>query len=198
MRKSLLTILVDPKSMRPLTLYEFSTNTSTQNGEEEIIEGLLLNDDGTSAYPILDGVPVMLEACFTREFLLKHAAKIANDKVLSQINLAEQPKPPWSFSAEWNQHFSSNLDKTWGWTVEERLQQFFLETGVDSDWCKGKLILDAGCGNGQLSECLSRLGANVIGLDYSESVFGAESRRHSPTVHFVQGDLQTPPFQAGT
>jgi 2-polyprenyl-3-methyl-5-hydroxy-6-metoxy-1,4-benzoquinol methylase len=78
------------------------------------------------------------------------------------------------------------------------LQQFFLETGVDADWCKGKLILDAGCGNGQLSERLSRLGANVAGLDYSESVFGAESRRHSPTVHFVQGDLQTPPFQAGT
>jgi uncharacterized protein YbaR (Trm112 family) len=115
--KSLLTILRDPKSMRPLTLYEFLTNTSSQHDDSEIIEGLLLSDDGINAYPILGGVPVMLEACFTREFLQKHAARIANDKVLSQINLREQGKRPWSFSDEWNQHFSYNLDKTWGWTV---------------------------------------------------------------------------------
>jgi SAM-dependent methyltransferase/uncharacterized protein YbaR (Trm112 family) len=185
--------------MRPLILYEFVTNTSSlRDGEKEIIEGILLSDDGTCAYPILDGIPVMLESSFTRPFLQKHAVEIANDAVLSQINLPEKQKSPWSFSDEWNQHFSANLDKTWGWSVEERLQQFFLETGVDADWCKGKLILDAGCGNGQLSEGISELGANVVGLDYSESVFGAELRRHSSTVHFVQGDLQTPPFQAGT
>jgi 2-polyprenyl-3-methyl-5-hydroxy-6-metoxy-1,4-benzoquinol methylase len=197
MREFLLQLLRSPKSMRPLKLYPFIDKTSAF-GEIEIIEGILLSDDGTSAYPILNGVPVMLDSSFTREFLQKHAAKMANDKVLSQIILPEQRKALWSFSDEWNIHFNSNLVKTWGFTVDERVQQFFLETGVDPEWCTGRLILDAGCGNGQLSEGLSRIGANIIGLDYSESVFHAECRRQSPTVHFVQGDLQNPPFEPGT
>jgi hypothetical protein len=63
----------------------------------EIVDGILLSDDGISAYPILDGVPVMLESGFTRDFLQKHATAIANNEVLSQISLPEQRKSPWSF-----------------------------------------------------------------------------------------------------
>jgi 2-polyprenyl-3-methyl-5-hydroxy-6-metoxy-1,4-benzoquinol methylase/uncharacterized protein YbaR (Trm112 family) len=199
MKQSLLSILRAPKSKLPLTLYEFVSDTPVrQGGEREILEGILLTDDRIAAYPIVDGVPIMFESAFTHAFLQKHAVAIASHPVLSKLHLPAQRKLFWSFSDEWNQYFNTNLDKTWGWTVAERLQQFYLETGVDADWCKGKLILDAGCGNGQLSEGLSRLGANVIGVDYAESVFAAALRSHSDTVHFVQGDLQTPPFQAGT
>ena len=54
--------------------------------------------------------------------------------------------------------------------------------------------MDAGCGNGQLSEEISRAGATVIAMDFSTSVFHAERNRKSSKVHFVQGDLQNPPF----
>jgi SAM-dependent methyltransferase len=104
----------------------------------------------------------------------------------------------WSFSSEWDHHFDSDLVRTWGWSVEERVKQFLLEADIDGDWCKGKRILDAGCGNGQLSESLTQLGASVIGFDYSSSVFRAEKARKATTVYFVQGDLQSPPFQRGT
>jgi 2-polyprenyl-3-methyl-5-hydroxy-6-metoxy-1,4-benzoquinol methylase len=60
------------------------------------------------------------------------------------------------------------------------------------------LLLDAGCGNGQLSEELSKLAAIVSAMDYSTNVFVAEKFRRSPHIHFVQGDLQAPPFEADT
>jgi SAM-dependent methyltransferase len=87
---------------------------------------------------------------------------------------------------------------TWGWTVDERVQQFLLETDIEPNMCNGKLILDAGSGNGQLSEALTRLGATVVALDYSTSVFGAERRRKAPNVHFIRGDLHAPPFDPNT
>lgn len=104
----------------------------------------------------------------------------------------------WSFSDEWKAHFDSALDRTWGWSLEERVQQFFLETQVDAESCPGMRILDAGCGNGQLTEALAAFGATVVGLDYSSSVFEAEHRRTRPNVHFLQGDLQQIPFSPGS
>lgn len=104
----------------------------------------------------------------------------------------------WSFSDEWKAHFDQALDRTWGWSLDERVQQFFLETQVDAAWCRGKRILDAGCGNGQLTEALAAFGADVTGLDYSSSVYEAERRRKRPNAHFLQGDLQQTPFRPGT
>jgi len=189
----LLKILRAPKGAETLTLYKFESQKLTSK-DEDVIEGVLLSDISNEAYPIRDGVPVMLESSFRQEFLNKNAEAISQDKILSKLNLRARPKSHWSFSSEWDEHFNSELTKTWGWTIEERVKQFFFETEVDPQWCKGKLILDAGCGNGQLSEALTELGATVVGFDYSNSVFTAEKHRKSADVHFVHGDLQTPPF----
>jgi SAM-dependent methyltransferase len=140
----------------------------------------------------------MLDSNFPREFSERYADQIARDEALAGLPLRESALPEWSFSTEWEAHFRSGLFRTWGWTVEERVRQFFQETGTEADWCKGKLILDAGCGNGQLSEGLSRLGATVVAMDYSTSVFAAERARQSSTVSFVRGDLQAPPFENDT
>jgi len=194
MKNSLLEKLRSPKSGEPLVLYNFESHVEFEKGEENIIEGILLSSISREAYPIANGVPVMLDSMFTRDFFSKHSQKIEQDPILSTLNLDSFPKSEWSFSSQWDYHFNSQLTKTWNWSVEERVQQFMLETGLNPQECKGALILDAGCGNGQLTEGLTRLGATVIGLDYSESVFGAEKRRKSSNVHFIQGDLSKPPF----
>jgi SAM-dependent methyltransferase len=75
---------------------------------------------------------------------------------------------------------------------------FFPEMLVDPEWCRGKRFLDAGSGNGRLTESVAQFGGMVVGVDYSTSVYAAERRRARPGVHFVRGDLQTPPFAPGT
>jgi SAM-dependent methyltransferase len=128
----------------------------------------------------------------------KSLKTIFKDRTLSGLRFSANKKSEWSFSREWDAHFNYKLGKTWGWTAKQRIEQFILEVDVNADWCRGKLFLDAGCGNGQFSECLTELGATVIGLDYSTSVFRAERNRRSPNVGFIQGDLQHPPFDRDT
>ena len=198
MRKSLLKILRAPESAETLILYIFENKKLAREEDENVIEGVLLSATSKKAYPIMDGVPVMLDSSFTDQFLNKHSRRILQDESLSKLDLSPRRNSSWSFSSEWNEHFSSQLNRTWGWTIDERIRQFLLESDVQVDWCRGKLFLDAGCGNGQLSEGLAELGATVVALDYSTSVLTAEKNRKSSDVHFVQGDLQTPPFGKDT
>src|ERR1051326_1859047 len=194
MRRSLLDILRAPQSGERLTLHAFKKEACSANQEENVIEGILVASKSQEAYPIVNGVPVMLRSSFTQEFLHKHAKDISGSETLSKLNLPTQDSSRWSFSREWDIHFNYNLRKTWGWTVEDRANQFCLETARDREGLRGKIVLDAGCGNGQLSEELSYTGATVVALDYSTSVFHAERKRKSVNVHFVRGDLQAPPF----
>lgn len=198
MRRSLLDVLRVPKSKRAFALYAMESKKPSLDGEEDVTEGILLAKDSREVYPIVDGVPVLLEASFTPEFLSRHADNISRDETLSQLGLFQQGNAAWSFSTQWEYHFDAELDVTWGWSVEDRVRQFLLETDIDRSMCADKLILDAGCGNGQLSEALTALGARVVALDYSAAVAAAEKRRKAPNVHFVRGDLQAPPFDAGT
>lgn len=198
MRKSLLQLLRAPKTLEPLSLHPFDSRIGP-NGDETVINGILLTDHSKQAYPIVDGVPVMLDSSFTSEFLDRHAKKIAHARIPLNLDQSLCRNSRWSFSAEWAKHFSGDLTKTWGWSVEQRVKQFLMEIGIEeAGWCEGKLILDAGCGNGQLSEGLSALGAIVVGLDYSSSVIHAERVRKSSGVDFVQGDLRIPPFDTST
>jgi SAM-dependent methyltransferase len=92
-------------------------------------------------------------------------------------------------------HDQSNIETTWGVTVEERIDVVLHELDWRIDDLEGKVILDAGCGNGTLSAALADRGATVVALDLSESVFRAASRLAHPRLHFVQGNLFFPPLR---
>jgi ubiquinone/menaquinone biosynthesis C-methylase UbiE len=105
-----------------------------------------------------------------------------------------------SFSQEWS-IFDHAMDKTWGWTIEERKRIFLEDVGFRREQLTGKRLLDAGCGNGSLTAAVSAFGMNVVGLDLSDQLGTAERNkgRYGPEsgekVHYVQGNLVVPPFR---
>jgi SAM-dependent methyltransferase len=100
----------------------------------------------------------------------------------------------WSFDAEWQAFNDLKVERTWGWTVEQRIQQFLLEVGLEEHQIRGLRILDAGCGNGLLTNAIAGLGATVVGVDASSSVEEAEKRKTLDNVSFMCADLRNLPF----
>lgn len=190
MRKTLQDILRCPQTQENLRLYPFEVR------DDDVIEGLLVGEKSKHAYAITHGVPVMLGDHLTRTFVDSWRREIEHISGQNACSLARpaRVKDDWSFSREWQQHSDNRLKRTWGWSAAQRAEMFLLENDVTPDWCQGKRFLDAGCGNGQLTERVADFGARVIGIDYSTSVFSAERNRRSDQVHFVRGDLTRPPF----
>ena len=143
------------------------------NGEQNVIDGILYKTDNGEAYPVISGVPIMIKESFPRNFHQKYSEKISKLKKTSPLQIGRESADDWSFLAEWEQHFDRGVERMWGWTVSERLEQFLMELQVDRSWCQGKRILDAGCVNDTLSEEISKLGAKVVGINFSSSVIRA-------------------------
>jgi SAM-dependent methyltransferase len=84
-------------------------------------------------------------------------------------------------------------DKTWNEDAGGMLQRFFKETEEDAESLQGKLIFDAGCGNGLLDLLIAEKGAVVLAMDLSLSIEKAFHLNTSSNVIFIQGDVQFPP-----
>jgi SAM-dependent methyltransferase len=97
----------------------------------------------------------------------------------------------WSFSEEWKEHAATRQKKTWDMTAEERLRHFYSETRTAPGQLPGKLVLDAGCGNGQLTKAIASAGANVAGIDRQPYLPPGNDN-----TQFVQCDFDQPPFLA--
>jgi SAM-dependent methyltransferase/uncharacterized protein YbaR (Trm112 family) len=195
MRHQLLEYLRCPVSGEPFDLLPFETASAA--GEEDVRFGILMSQESGHLYPILGGVPSLLPESFPREFLSRFAKEIADHLGPVPATLSRQANIKWSFSAEWEKFFDKDQETTWGWTTQERLEMLIQETQLSPDAFRGALVCDAGCGNGKLTEAITALGATVIGIDYSTSVFHAEQRRCSKNVHFVRGDLLAAPLAPG-
>jgi SAM-dependent methyltransferase/uncharacterized protein YbaR (Trm112 family) len=98
-----------------------------------------------------------------------------------------------SFSAEWGAHNTG--DVTWTWDIKERLTYFSEETKTEPQSLRHSVVLDAGCGNGELTNGLTTWETETVGIDLSRSVERAEEKRGSCCVHYVQGNLLANPFK---
>ena len=67
---------------------------------------------------------------------------------------------------------------------------------IQPDFFRGKVVLDAGCGNGRHAFYAAWYGArDVVGMDLSDAVDTAyENIGKMPNAHVVQGDINHPPF----
>jgi SAM-dependent methyltransferase/uncharacterized protein YbaR (Trm112 family) len=104
-----------------------------------------------------------------------------------------------SFSQQWKHYDYEAEDRTWGQTRAERRADFLRFVDMPADSLRGKLVLDAGCGNGLLSGEMRNFGCEVVAADISDSVedaFRYFAERGNEGLHFVQADLMHPPFRA--
>jgi SAM-dependent methyltransferase len=79
------------------------------------------------------------------------------------------------------------------------LPTFRRKTLLGDDELAGRLVLDAGCGNGRYAHVANRLGAEVVAVDLSGAVDAAfANTRGLAACHVVQADLFDLPFVEGT
>jgi len=110
---------------------------------------------------------------------------------------ADQARTRDSFGYEWTTLYPEH-----GHTPAERRAErdIFLEyTRTIPSEFRGKLVLDAGCGNGRYAMLASDWGARVVAVDISSAVDVAQANvGRRPDVAVVQADLFRLPFRPAT
>jgi len=99
-----------------------------------------------------------------------------------------------SFSFQWTRYETALHDS--GHDSGFSLKDFQLKFGLDRAQVAGRLVLDAGCGTGRISEILAGWGAHVVGIDLSDAVDVA--RHHLAdfgNVVVLQADIGELPFR---
>jgi SAM-dependent methyltransferase len=104
-----------------------------------------------------------------------------------------------SFSSEWG--MVRPQDRAWGLDVAARREMFLRCFDLRDADLPGKLVLDAGCGHGEVELALCGTGAEVFAMDLSFSVDDDQARLRAAfpeaaeRVHFVQGNIHALPFR---
>jgi len=100
------------------------------------------------------------------------------------------------FSFQWRKHWQTQLDSN---SRRESEETFVLSTGFTSEELAGKRVLDVGCGMGRFADVVSRMGAEVVGVDLSYAIESAHANIGSRSnVHFAQANLFQLPFPKKT
>lgn len=214
MKERILDLLTDPYSKEPLKLIKFETRTdkSKKESEEDIVSGVLVSKAG-NVFPIYQGVPRILKGALHlfESFTEKWNEKLKEHNLLNERSLVKPEKefeefilPTLKrFEKEWSNHELE--DNTWGWSQIERIEKVKEYMGWSADEFKGKLILDAGAGTGQLTSTIAKyLDCEIIGLDLTPAVARGWKEKEKWAgenhlrVHIVQGDINNPPFKDET
>lgn len=211
MKLRLVPFLACPFTRAPLRPVAFRTTIERgPDGDElpDIDQGVLIAGPGF-VYPIIDGVPRLIEGALWLypSFRERWAADL-QPILESHPGATDPPSGTFRrlmlptlrrFEKEWASH---NLeDRTWGLNQGTRVAHFLRYVGLPASEMRGKWLLDAGAGTGQLTCSYASLGCEAVGVDLSpalarmwrlrtERAGGAATR-----VHLVQGDLMRPPFR---
>jgi SAM-dependent methyltransferase len=169
MHIDLLSLLVCPTCREPLTL----DPEPTMAGDHVAAGGLRCASG--HQYPIVNRVPRFVQ----------HALD------------ADQARTRDSFGYEWTKLYPEHGHTNPEWQAERDIFLEYTRT-VPSDF-KGKLIIDAGCGNGRYAKLANDWGARVVAVDISDAVeIASVNVADRPGVDVVQADLFKLPFRPET
>ena len=132
---------------------------------DEIIEGFLNTIDGQHRYAIKAGIPRFVQVS----------------------NYAD------NFGMQWNFFSKTQLDSHSGYPISS--ERFWNATGWEPEQLKDQWVLDVGCGSGRFAEIALKAGANLVALDYSNSVDACyDNLKSYNNLYVVQGDIYAMPF----
>lgn len=197
MHPYLLNILKCPVTRSSLKLQTISSFLDSN----EIRDGILFADEDWF-YPIINGVPRLIVEAFIdyKKFFEQHLPDYRDRRSLLEKKyhglikyiIKKNKKTKQSFSLEWGL-FNYEQDKTWDADSAGMMKRFLKETDETLQSLEGKLIFDAGCGNGLLNQYVAETGAVILGMDFSLSIEKAAQKNTNPNAIFIQGDVQFPP-----
>ncbi|MEO3471553.1 methyltransferase domain-containing protein [Roseomonas sp. CAU 1739] len=220
MKIRLLDILRCPACKAALTLHCIGeeqglagTGDSRPSLQQDIREGFLRCTTCPMLFPIIAGVPRMIRNAYEEytPFYLQHRATLAAldgmEVMLRQLGSVDASafdrRSNESFGRQWQEY--QYEDRTWFKDdLGLRQGEFLISMDLPANALRGKLVLDAGCGNGKLTTSIASYGAEVVGMDLSRSVERAAAHAEqqeaagAPPVHFVQGNILEPPFAPAT
>jgi SAM-dependent methyltransferase len=132
----------------------------------EIVGGTLVSKDGHQRYPIVNGVPRFVDAS----------------------NYCG------NFGLQWNTYARLRSDDYNGTTlIRDTILQ---RTGWQREHLTTKTLLECGCGCGNDTEVLLKLGAErILAFDLSNGVEAAQQHIRDPRVTFVQADIYRLPLR---
>jgi SAM-dependent methyltransferase len=204
MEEKLIKLLRCPVTRTSLQLQLIRSGTKKLQGKnvDVVWEGILFNESREWFYPVIDGVPRLLveafldNAIFLRQHLHDYDQRrdnlLKNYRGLILYAFKKNKRTKKSFTQEWS-IFNYEEDKTWDANCQQMIDRFLRETDETLESVNGKLVFDAGCGNGLLNQLMAQVGINVVAMDLSQSVVRAFANNQEQNVFFVQGDLQFPP-----
>lgn len=181
---------------------------SQKESDSEISTGLLRCVECSEWYPIIRGVPRMLPDALQEHWpilqtyspqLVPDVLRALTKKIDASGAITYDQRTRQNFSYEWDNYQPGGT--TWGMQLADRVSWFFLDpVRISEEDLRGKILLDAGCGNGSQSVAYTAYGLEVIAIDLSSGLEHGYAYRDlhagaDPTrVHFVQANLQHPPL----
>ncbi|CAK0775950.1 Methyltransferase type 11 domain-containing protein [Gammaproteobacteria bacterium] len=163
---------------------------------QEVEEGRLACSGCGAAYPIVAGVPRLLQGRLLEEALAAHPQFIARHggdfpRLSAEPRAGEGAKVATlrAFGYQWTT-FVDNFD------YFRELFLSFVHPFLGPEDFRGRLVLEVGCGSGRPASVAASLGAEVVGCDLSAAVETAHTlRERFPLIHAVQADAYALPLR---
>ncbi|MBN9380291.1 MAG: class I SAM-dependent methyltransferase [Chitinophagaceae bacterium] len=203
MQERMLTFLCCPVTRSPLRLVLLANSNGEKNHAAPVISEAILFAEEDWFFPVTGGIPRLTVEAFLdyEDFFRRHLPDYDDRRRRLELKYPaliayvrrKNKRTKESFSREWS-FYDYEEDRTWNANEEDMLQRFLRETNEDRDGLRGKIIFDAGCGNGQLDTLIARQGAIVIAMDLSLSIERAFLQNTHPDAWYIQGDVQFPPL----